>query len=313
MIDPHVIDVRDLQASGGYGEIVQRVLNYGEVVSPRGQKTLEIGPATIVVRDPRRVVPLGQNRKLNMAIGAAESCHLLGGVSDAAQMVSVTKNFEQFVEDGRLRGAYGPRTYSQFPRVAELLRRDPDTRQAGVVLWREPELASLSRDVPCTVELHFAVRRGRLNMYTTMRSNDVFWGVPYDFWMFSNVLHAMAYATGYPVGLYVHTALSLHVYVDRDMGKINDLKTYDARAGDVQEVPMLVDDFEPLGPEDVHASKFVWGRIANVARAACLTGPVTELLPSAAWYARRLAPHFSYGMLCWKCRYVMPGVGCTGC
>jgi len=306
----HLIEVDDLQV--GYKDIVDRIMNYGKFTSPRGQRTLEIGPVTIAIMDPRRCVPLGTGRKLNLAIGAAESCQLVGGVSDAAQMVSITKNFAQFVEDGRLRGAYGPRVHGQFPRVVELLKRDPDSRQAGVVIWRPDELAVPSADVPCTVELHFQLRGGRLNMFVTMRSNDVFWGLPYDAWMFSSAMHAVAWALGAEVGTYYHTALSLHAY-ERDADKLALIRDFDASEA-VAAVPMLTDGMSPPSA----APWLAWDLVSLWARIACLSFSRAvldrirdehDVMPvGVRWYYEALAPHASGGFLCPRCRYVTADV-----
>lgn len=307
----HTITVKNLR--GGYLDVIDYVLSNGKAVSPRGVKTLEITPATIVVLDPSDVVPLGVNRKPNLAIGAAESCHLVGGISDAEQMVKVTKNFAVFVEEGRLRGAYGPRTREQFPRVADLLKADPDSRQAGAVIWKPDELATPSKDVPCTVLLHFKIRDGKLNMYATMRSNDVFWGLCYDAWMFANVQRTLAWALEIPVGTYYHTALSLHAYVDRDRDKFEALGSEHAQ---IDRVPMIADDLPP--PRGFSAGS-AWRLAALWARAACLKGEYDprkgDLPASVAWYAEKLKPYLTDGDLCTECGYVTPAEQrpCVGC
>ena len=303
----HVIEVDDLRA--GYLDVVNRIFNYGVEVSPRGQKTLEIpGPVTIQINNPRDILAQGVGRKLNLGIGAAESCHLVGGVSDAVQMVSVAKNFGMFVEDGRLRGAYGPRLADQFPRVAALLKKDPDTRQAGVTLWRPEELSTPSKDVPCTMSLFFHIRAGRLNLSVTMRSNDVFWGLPYDAWMFSNALHTMAWAIGVPVGVYYHTALSLHAYVDRDAKQLAALHAPDVSVLPMR-LPMLVDGLlaRPTDSTPQDAAQ-AWKLAAIFARLACLNADTVHdasLPDGTRWYAGFLEKHVSAGVL-GPDRYVMP-------
>ena len=289
----------DLQQ--GYVDLVGRILETGDEVSPRGQRTLERSPALLWIKDPRRVVPVGVGRKLNLAIGAAESCHLLGGFSDAAQLVSATKNFAQFVEQGKLRGAYGPRTYSQAPLVLDRLASDRDTRQASLVIARPTDLETPTKDLPCTREIAFTVREQRLNMHVTMRSNDVFWGLPYDAWMFSNLQHAIAYCLDLPVGNYFHSAYSLHAYVDRDGDALAALHPYD---GVSAPPPMLVDDLPREGEPRVR-----WRRVLNAARvAAGHAGIGPEACPetwaSVRWYRKTLEPHATGGKLCGQCRYV---------
>ncbi|MCH7992208.1 MAG: thymidylate synthase, partial [Gemmatimonadetes bacterium] len=96
-----------------------------------------------------------------------------------------------------------------------------------MLIWRPWDNGLSSKDIPCTIQFQFLVRDGRLNMITTMRSNDVFWGLPYDEWMFTNVQFAVAYALNMDVGWYQHNTGSLDAYVDRDMEALNALHAPD--------------------------------------------------------------------------------------
>lgn len=294
-----MIELADLR--GGYVEVVRKILREGCEVSPRGQRTLEIGPVTLAVADPRLAVPVGVGRRLNLAIGAAESCHLIGGTSDAAMMASITKNFEPFVEGDRLRGAYGPRLHSQWPRVLARLEADQSTRQAGAVVWRARDLAEPTADLPCTVHLQFWVRDRRLHAHVLMRSNDVFWGLPYDAWMFCNAQLAVAGALQLRVGTYYHTAISLHAYVDRDAEALAVLHDWDGTDG-----PPMLADFISLGNTPAER----WERIAILARSACGTPGYEDFATGgtpAKWYQEVLLRHWTLmGVFCPSCRYVLP-------
>lgn len=295
-----VFEVDDLQ--DGYVKIVNAVLAEGQRIAPRGIPTVELCPATIVLRDPARAVPVGVGRAPRLAIGAAESCQLVGGFSDARQMVRITDNFAPFVEGDRFRGAYGPRIHAQVPRVIRLLREDPDTRQAGLVIWRPWDLARPSKDVPCTVELHYFIRAGRLHARTLMRSNDVFWGLPYDAWMFANLQHAIAYALAVEVGTYTHVANSLHAYVERDLAKLKTLHDYDGEPVP----PMLVPTARVREDSDERAEQR-WDRVVRWAEiAAGIRDVETSLHASAAWYQEQLRAVRSGNILCPSCRYVLP-------
>ena len=218
-------DLRD-----GYIDLIEFVENEGELVSPRGMQTKEVRNATIVLTNPIEAIPQGVGRKLNMKIGAVETTQLIAGVSSAMQLNLASNNaFEAYMNDGRLLGAYGPRLYGQLENVIRLISRDPDTRQAAALVWRGDETTlalSGNKDVPCTVALSWNVRDGKLNASTVMRSNDVYLGVAYDFWMFTRLQMTLAWALGLEVGDYRHHAMSLHIY-ERDWGKVDDLDVSD--------------------------------------------------------------------------------------
>ena len=291
----------------GYVTIVRAILDKGEEASPRGIKTKELRAVSIHIHDPSRVIPVGTGRKLHLAIGVAESVQLLAGLSDAAQMISITKNFARFVENDRLHGAYGPRTYDQFPRIISLLQRDPDTRQACVLIWRPWDNGLPSKDVPCTLQFQFFIRDNKLDMIVTMRSNDVFWGLPYDAWMFANVQHAVAYALAIDVGWYKHQAGSLHAYIERDLDALNLIHEPDGS----KDVPPMFVVPRCLQSGSNDRANQRWARVTSWAKTAAgvpgKKGSLRTNLPlSARWYQQKLQSFYSNGLLCNTCRYILP-------
>lgn len=302
----HKLEVDDLQ--NGYLKLIDYVLKNGSVAHPRGKKTVEITGLQLKFNDSSKCIPVGVGRKLNLAIGSAESLQLIGGVSDAAQMSSISKNFDQFTVDGKFPGAYGPRIYSQLPRVIETLHDDPDSRQAGVVIWRHWELARFSPDIPCTVSISFLIRNGKLEMFVNMRSNDAVWGLSYDAWMFSNLQHAIAYSLGIPVGPYYHSATSFHIYVDRDDKLIAGFHPFDSNT----EIPPMFSGNISRRPESKKDALTRWLRLAYWARRSlhisckidCSRGKIyTEAMK---WYYDALQKFPSTGILCTECRYILP-------
>lgn len=297
-------DLRD-----GYIELIDMVEHEGEVVSPRGMKTKEVRNATVVLTDPIAAIPMGVGRKLNMKIGAVETTQLIAGVSSAMQLNLASNNaFEAYMNDGRLKGAYGPRLYTQMENVVRMIARDPFTRQASALVWRGDETTLAlggNKDVPCTVALSWNVRDGKLNASTVMRSNDVFLGVAYDFWMFTRLQMTLAWALGLEVGDYRHHAVSLHIY-ERDWGKVED---------------MVVSDTEPVYPPG-YGDGWVDGKLLPENEAVARWRQARELALEvvegtydtnnddfseygAGWYAKTLKLHGANGVLCEACRYYL--------
>lgn len=288
----------------GYLDMINMVMEHGEEVSPRGQLTKEVRNATVILTDPYKAIPAKVGRKLNMKIGAVETTQLIAGVSSAMQLNLVSRNaFEAYMNNGRLIGAYGPRLYRQMENVVRMICRDPDTRQAAALVWRgdETDLALMgNKDVPCTVALSWNVRHGKLNASTVMRSNDVFLGVAYDFWMFTRLQMTLAWALGLEVGDYRHHAISLHAY-ERDWDKISEFDI------DPQE-PELPVGYTPRG--DKYADGKVlseniavrrWRYARNEALNVVLGKDVE--LHGAQWYAKTLKDHAAAGVMCVECRY----------
>jgi thymidylate synthase len=217
------VEVTGSSGSAVYLELLQFLLDHGQLVAPRGHSTRELLNVQIIITDPAAVHVLETSRRHSAAIAATEAAHLIAGVSSLEQLDNASGGrFTQFADRGRLRGAYGPRAYHQLENVVQLLSRDTDSRQAIVTIWNGSELAISSRDIPCTLNVHFAIRDGKLLLRTSMRSNDIFLGFPIDIEMFSALQRTIAAALGVPPGSYTHAVGSLHLY-DRDLHKAESI------------------------------------------------------------------------------------------
>lgn len=217
-----MIDVWDLQS--GYADICAFVLYEGEEVSPRGKRTKEIFGETIRVQDVTRSLPLHIGRSCNPAIGAVEAIQLIGGFTDPELTCRVSPNMKEFLdENGTFHGAYGPRVRPQIELAMKRLTEDRDSRQAVLNVWNwHWDLNEPHKDLPCTVSLHFLIRDNRLVLHTHMRSNDVWWGLAYDVFQFTQLQLTVARQLDIETGSYYHHDTSLHIY-ERDWDKVEQL------------------------------------------------------------------------------------------
>lgn len=214
----------------GYIDLCTSILTNGERVAPRGEPTIEVQAATVILKDPRYCIVTGNKRNANLAIGAAEAAQLIGGFSDPELMVKLSPNFKNFMDDGVFYGAYGPRVRDQLPEVTRQLRIDPCSRRVRVQIWRPEDLfAEGKHDYPCTLGFTFHVRDGALNMHTHMRSNDAYWGFTYDVMQFCLLQMTVADMLNVRYGTYYHHVDSLHVY-ERDLPAIAQLERTDVPA-----------------------------------------------------------------------------------
>jgi thymidylate synthase len=189
------------------------VLNQGKEISPRGMKTFEVLNATIEVTKPWHIPLLLQNRKLNQQIGAMEALQLVGQISYPELMLDVSKVFGNFLNDGTFHGAYGPRIHGNLRKVVDQLKKDDSSRQAVLTIFNSDKDLNVDvKDIPCTLTLQYFIRDGKLLARTSMRSNDLFLGMPYDFVQFIALQGAIAQSLGIPMGTYSHTVGSLHIY-----------------------------------------------------------------------------------------------------
>ena len=209
-----------------YIKAIREVMVFGKETSPRGSKTKEIAPATIVIEDARRFLSAPPARKINPCFGVAETLWFLRGSDDLEEIAhynSVWRYFEDCDAKGKLNGAYGKRLrdwngIDQLTEIYEKLKKDPDTRQAIAIIF-DPERdnkirchGGYSKDIPCTSYFNFQIRDGKLNMHVVMRSNDLHKGFIYDAHNFMLIQNIIAGWLNIEVGKYTHTASSLHIY-----------------------------------------------------------------------------------------------------
>jgi len=125
--------------------------------------------------------------------------------------------------DGHINGAYGPRLFSsygldQVEAVTELLKRKPTTRRAVVQLYGAKDL-QIDEEVPCTTTLQFFIRDGRLHLLASLRSNDVYLGLPHDIFCFTMLQEMMALRLDVELGEYRQSVGSFHLY-DRHESRV---------------------------------------------------------------------------------------------
>jgi thymidylate synthase len=213
-----------------YNMVVSRVMIDPEhVSSPRGMETREVLNANIVLKNPRARLITDPIRKTNYGFGVGEFIWYWTGQRDLEFIERYNKRLRSFSDDGvTLNSAYGNRIFGQRRRdncpmgqwrvAVEKLCADPDSRQAILKILAPSDLDHKTKDTPCTCTLQFFLRSDRLYLHVHMRSNDVFWGLPYDVFSFTILQEAMALQLSerlgrtIELGEYYHTAGSLHIY-----------------------------------------------------------------------------------------------------
>ncbi|MGW0324471.1 thymidylate synthase [Nocardia sp. NPDC003183] len=206
-------------ANALFASACRAITDFGEPVSPRGMATTEILGAHLRLTQPRRrFVDVPPLRLLNPAFAVAEALWILSG-SDDDWIFQYNRALTRYADDGVLRGAYGPRMrrwngIDQLDRTRQLLQQDPDSRQAVIQLYDPQRDTRGHRDVPCTLGYRFYLRRGRLHMHTTMRSQDVWLGFPYDIFTNTLIHELLAGWLGAELGEYHHHIDSLHLYAE---------------------------------------------------------------------------------------------------
>lgn len=113
--------------------------------------------------------------------------------------------------------------FDQIEKIIELLKRDPNSRRAVLNINEANERVIETKDEPCTIAIQFLLRNKSLDCTAIMRSNDIWFGFPYDVIFFTELQKFIAKELGVKCGHYTHFATSLHVY-EKDIEKISNLR-----------------------------------------------------------------------------------------
>lgn len=196
------------------------------IVSPRGKTTAELEDVTLIHESPWKDTGCfeGIGRKTSLSYVSNELAWYLTGSNKVDRIAKHAKMWSQICEeDGTANSAYGHTIFTrgQWLRCAAQLVSDPDTRQAVITLHCPEWFSYDSKDVPCTLSLVFRTRKSqygrKLDLVSTMRSNDMWYGLPFDapFFMFLQDLmmkELRNHGLDVETGKWVHHAHSLHAY-----------------------------------------------------------------------------------------------------
>jgi thymidylate synthase len=189
--------------------------------APRGFATRELLGVTLRVNDMRNNIIHHPVRNLNYRYLVAEWLWIALGLEDLGTLTQYNGQMSRFSDDGKvLAGAYGPRLQTQWQYVIAQLQQSRDSRQAVATIWTPNP--SPSKDIPCTISLQFLVREDKLNLIVTMRSSDVWLGIPYDVYTFSQLGNSIAGILNLEPGFIQMQLGSSHLY-EENLAKAEEL------------------------------------------------------------------------------------------
>ncbi len=220
-----------------YLDLVERVLTRGTHKKNRtGVDTISCFAEHYTV-DLGKGYPLLTTKKVNFKAMLYEVIWYLSGEDHIRNLRTHTKIWDAWAdENGELDTAYG-RYWRRFPsaqinpvtgkyevveidqigKVIEILKTDPNSRRMVVTAW-EPGNALNSKLPPCHYTFAFNVLEGKLNCHLTQRSGDIALGIPFNLACYALLTQILAQETGFAVGLFSHTIVDAHIYVNHVAG-----------------------------------------------------------------------------------------------
>lgn len=199
-------------------DVFEHILEHGHNNNASKGANIEVLGCELRLTNPIARVSRTESRGLIFSC-LGELFWYLSGSNDGCHIAKYIPKYGTFVEDdGSIHGGYGKRLfymhekYNQIERVIEQLKIGAGTRKAVIQLFDSSDLARDYKDIPCTLNLQFVVRNKKLHMFTMMRSNDAYIGLPHDIFVFTMLQEMLAKELGCELGIYHHYVASLHIY-----------------------------------------------------------------------------------------------------
>lgn len=150
---------------------------------------------------------------------AAEVAWMLSGEKSIAWISQYTTIWNDFAnEHGLIDTAYGFRWaytfgHNQIHTIIKNLKADPTSRQQVLMSWdAHTDNTVPAKNVPCPYTAVFNIINNKLNCHLTLRSNDVWLGLPYDVGMYTLLSNALAASLNVDVGELFYSIAHMHLY-----------------------------------------------------------------------------------------------------
>lgn len=255
-----VLNVRNANEALGQG--IQLIKHGADFIDSRGGMTLEVpSPVATVYRHPWERVLISKVRDANPFFHLMEAMWILAGREDVKFLTEFNKRMAEYSDDGQVFNApYGYRlrtgvtqTQDQLANVVNILRSDPNSRQAVCQIWDDSDLGEHTKDKACNMSIVFRIRNGKLCMTVYNRSNDMIWGAyGANVVQFSMIQEYVAAHLGLPLGEYTQVSNSYHIYTEGAGGAVWD-RIKDNYDGDVNIYDDLVHNTVYMLDHDIPA------------------------------------------------------------
>ena len=207
-------------ATDAYIFLIERVMQEGFVTAPRDIATKELLCEKIILSNPRNRIIGIPERKCSLPLAIGEFAWHLAGSKDGDFIKFYSKKWEEYCSSNNTvtGSSYGHTIKRSCPtnileNIIELLGNDSNSRRAIIYFGNNKDQFDLNNiDVSCADSVHFLIRDEKLICITTMRSNDLYFGFPYDVFFFTMLQEFVAGKLNIQLGDYIHVANSLHIY-----------------------------------------------------------------------------------------------------
>lgn len=186
MVNPLLIQSNSI--NGVYKDLCDALhVSSGTSVGAQQGKIHELRFVNFIITDPLCTVLSHPGRNASRKYMAAEWTLYTQGTNSVSAFASYAKRWAALAFDNEVSSAYGYRMLtprngevSRHEYIVRQLTKSLDTKNAVAVMRDDSDLREGLKDRCCTMCLCFSCRNGALDLHVTMRSSDIWYGIPYD-------------------------------------------------------------------------------------------------------------------------------------
>jgi thymidylate synthase len=202
-----------------YREALEQVMDVGVYQFNKRTKTTIKATHGYSFDWPMKYYPVTMARPMYVGTGAAEVAWMLMGTKSTKWLKKYTHIWDAFETDkDYLETAYGYRWrhafgVDQIQNIISKLREDNTSRQQVLLSW-DPRVDNVKEatNIPCPYTAVVNIIDNKLNIHLTLRSNDVYLGLPYDVLMYTLLGNILAETLEVEVGELFYSIAHMHLY-----------------------------------------------------------------------------------------------------
>lgn len=202
-----------------YSELLHKVCRHGEKLNSRNGKTRQLTNLTISA-DLSKGLPIVTGKKIFPKSCFIETEWMLRGLTNVNWLNEKgVKIWNEWADDnGDLGPVYGKqlRNFNGIDQLKELvnsLKKDYYSRRHIVSYWNPSDLKNMKLP-PCHYAFQLVTYKDKIDCVVSMRSLDMFIGLPYDILMYSIILTSLSKEVNKQPGVVYINAAAAHVYED---------------------------------------------------------------------------------------------------
>ena len=202
-----------------YSELISKVCRKGQRIGSRNSRVRKITGAQIRA-DLTEGLPVVTGKKIYPESSFKEVQWLLEGRTNTKWLNERgVKIWDQWAdENGDLGPVYGKQLIdfngvNQIKNLIQDIKSDRLSRRNLYLMWNPAEIKDMKLP-PCHYAFQLVGYKNRLDLVVSMRSLDLFIGLPYDMLMYSIILSSICKEIGLRVGEVVINAADCHIYED---------------------------------------------------------------------------------------------------